>query len=121
MASGEQMPLSGPVQGGGLGQSSSPRGSTEQLTSSALNRMMMEFLAYFGRALVVFYPVYLTGYLGLSISWVLLFMMMVSWWRKNRRWKDARIGGAIDFVDNETQVIHKELSSTLNMASWVCI
>uniref|UniRef100_A0A667YN89 Extended synaptotagmin-like protein 3 n=1 Tax=Myripristis murdjan TaxID=586833 RepID=A0A667YN89_9TELE len=99
--------------------SSSPRGNTEQLTSSALNRMLMEFLAYFGRALVVFYPVYLTGYLGLSISWVLLFMMMVSWWRKNRQWKDARIGGAIDFVDNETQVIHKELSSTLNMASWV--
>jgi hypothetical protein len=27
--------------------------------------------------------VYLTGYLGLSISWVLLGMMMVTWWKKN--------------------------------------
>ncbi|XP_024919535.1 extended synaptotagmin-3 isoform X2 [Cynoglossus semilaevis] len=71
------------------------------------------------RAVLCFYPVYLTGYLGLSVSWVLLVMLMLTWWGKNRQWKDARIGGALDFVDNEKVVINKELQSALQMASWV--
>lgn len=118
MASDGQMKPSGAAEGAGLGGS---HGSTETLSSSAVNRLLMEFLIYFGRAMFVLYPVYLTGYLGLSVSWVLLCMMMVTWWKKNRQWKDARIGTAIDFVDNETQVVHKELESALQMASWVCV
>lgn len=94
-------------------------GSTESLTPSAVNRILMEFLIYFGRAVVVFYPVYLTGYLGFSISWVLLCMLMFTWWQKNRQWKDSRIGCAIDLVENETDVINTELKSSLQMASWV--
>uniref|UniRef100_A0A671VZA3 Extended synaptotagmin-like protein 3 n=1 Tax=Sparus aurata TaxID=8175 RepID=A0A671VZA3_SPAAU len=112
MASDGQMKPSGAAEGAGLGGS---HGSTETLSSSAVNRLLMEFLIYFGRAMFVLYPVYLTGYLGLSVSWVLLCMMMVTWWKKNRQWKDARIGTAIDFVDNETQVVHKELESALQM------
>lgn len=96
------------------------QGSTEQLSASAVNHILMEFLVYFGRALAVFYPVYLTGYLGLSISWVLLCMMMITWWKKNRKWKDIRMDTAIEFLDNEAQVITKELK-TLNMATWVCM
>ncbi|KAJ3591804.1 hypothetical protein NHX12_006936 [Muraenolepis orangiensis] len=79
----------------------------------------MEFMMYAGRALVVLYPVYLTGFLGLSVSWVLLCLVMVTWWKKNRRWKDVRIGTAIDFVDNERLEINRELSTALNMATWV--
>uniref|UniRef100_A0A3Q3W519 C2 domain-containing protein n=1 Tax=Mola mola TaxID=94237 RepID=A0A3Q3W519_MOLML len=90
----------------------------EKLSPSTVNRMLMEFLRYFGRAMVLLYPVYVTGYLGLSISWVLLCMVMATWWKKNRQWKDARIGTAIEFVNNETQVVHKELRSALQMASW---
>lgn len=108
----------GPAEAAGLG--GSIHDSTEKLSPSAVNRILMEFLIYFGRAVVVFYPVYLTGYLGLSISWVLLCMVMITWWKKNRMWKDVRIGTAIEFVDNETNVINKELQSALNMASWVC-
>uniref|UniRef100_A0A4W6G9Z8 Extended synaptotagmin-like protein 3 n=1 Tax=Lates calcarifer TaxID=8187 RepID=A0A4W6G9Z8_LATCA len=119
MASAGQMHPSGPAEGAGLGESLSIHGSTEKLSTSAVNRILMEFLVYFGRAVFVFYPVYLTGYLGLSISWVLLCMVMITWWKKNRQWKDARIGTAIDFVDNETHVINKELHNTLQMASWV--
>ncbi|KAK5861429.1 hypothetical protein PBY51_022826 [Eleginops maclovinus] len=103
----------------GLADSLSIHGSTEKLSPSAVNRILMEFLMYFGRALLLFYPVYLTGYLGLSISWVVLCMVMVTWWKKNRQWKDARIGGAIHFLDNETNVVNKELGSALKMASWV--
>uniref|UniRef100_A0A674B2Z0 Extended synaptotagmin-like protein 3 n=1 Tax=Salmo trutta TaxID=8032 RepID=A0A674B2Z0_SALTR len=85
---------------------------------SVVNQLLMEFLMYFGRALLVFYPVYLTGYLGLSVIWILLCMMLIIWWKKNRKWKDIRIGTAMNFLDNETQVIHNELK-TLNMATWV--
>lgn len=116
-SSGQQYPREGGVLGG---ESLSLHGSTEKLDSSAVNRLLMEVLVYFGRAVLVFYPVYLTGYLGLSISWVLLCMVMATWWKKNRQWKDARIGTALDFVDNETVVVNKELQSALQMASWVC-
>uniref|UniRef100_UPI003AAF52BC extended synaptotagmin-3 n=1 Tax=Centroberyx gerrardi TaxID=166262 RepID=UPI003AAF52BC len=119
MSSAGQMLPSGPVEGGRPGESSTAQGSTEKLSPSAVNQILMEFLAYCGKAIVVFYPVYLTGYLGLSISWVLLCMMMLTWWKKNRKWKDVRIGTAIEFVDNETHVINKELSNALNMATWV--
>lgn len=108
-----------PTGGAGLVDSPSLHGSSDNLNSSAVNRMLMEFLIYFGRAILVLYPVYLTGYLGLSISWVLLCMMMATWWKKNRQWKDARIGTAIDFMDNEAVVVNKELENTLQMASWV--
>ena len=95
-------------------------GGAETLSPAAVNRILMEFLIYFGRAVFVFYPVYLTGFMGLSVSWVLLCMVMITWWKKNRQWKDARIGSAIDFVDNETHVINAELKSALQMATWVC-
>uniref|UniRef100_A0A674B1R1 Extended synaptotagmin-like protein 3 n=1 Tax=Salmo trutta TaxID=8032 RepID=A0A674B1R1_SALTR len=107
----------GTVQGGGFGERSVP-GSTGTLSPSVVNQLLMEFLMYFGRALLVFYPVYLTGYLGLSVIWILLCMMLIIWWKKNRKWKDIRIGTAMNFLDNETQVIHNELK-TLNMATWV--
>uniref|UniRef100_A0A8C3G6K3 Extended synaptotagmin-like protein 3 n=1 Tax=Cyclopterus lumpus TaxID=8103 RepID=A0A8C3G6K3_CYCLU len=103
----------------GLGESLSLHDGTEKLNSSAVNRILMEFLVYFGRAIFVLYPVYLTGYLGLSVSWVLLCMAMATWWKKNRQRKDARIGTAIDFVNNETRVVNQELQSALQMATWV--
>ncbi|XP_077392042.1 extended synaptotagmin-3 [Festucalex cinctus] len=94
-------------------------GSPENVSPSTVNRVVTEFFMYFLRAIMLFYPVYLTGYLGLSVSWLLLCMLMVTWWKKNRQWKDSRIGTAIDFVDNETQVVNTELKNSLQMASWV--
>ncbi|XP_019724899.1 extended synaptotagmin-3 [Hippocampus comes] len=92
---------------------------SEKLSASSVNRILTEFFVYFLRGVVLFYPVYLTGYLGLSISWLLLCMLMVTWWKKNRQWKDSRIGSAIDFVDNEKQVVSTELKTSLQMASWI--
>ncbi|KAK7938881.1 hypothetical protein WMY93_002207 [Mugilogobius chulae] len=89
------------------------------LKSSTVNRVLMEFLMYLGRSVLLLYPVYLTGSLGLSVSWVLLCMLLLTWWSKNREWKEARIGCALELVDNETTVIHKELQSSLQHASWV--
>ncbi|XP_075958918.1 extended synaptotagmin-3 [Anarhichas minor] len=115
-AAGPTYPRAG---AGGLAESLPIHDSAEKLDSSTVNRVLMEFLSYFGRAVLVFYPVYLTGYLGLSISWVLLCMVMATWWKKNRQVKDARIGTAINFVDNETQEVNRELQSGLQMATWV--
>ncbi|KAJ8410630.1 hypothetical protein AAFF_G00195340 [Aldrovandia affinis] len=92
--------------------------SQEEYSVNAINQVLMEFLLYFGRAFLFLYPVYLTGYLGLSISWILLCMMMWTWWRKNRKWKDLRLNTAIDFLENEKCVINNELKS-LNMPAWV--
>lgn len=89
------------------------------LKSSTVNRLLMEFLLYLGRSVLLLYPVYLTGSLGLSVSWVLLCMLLLTWWTKNREWKEARMGCALELVDNETRVIHKELQSSLQHASWV--
>lgn len=95
----------------------SPAG--EALKPSTVNRVLMEFLLYLGRSVLLLYPVYLTGSLGLSVSWVLLVMLLLTWWSKNREWKEARIGCALELVDNETRVIHNELQSSLQHASWV--
>lgn len=75
---------------------------------------------YCGRAVFICYPVYLLGYLGINISWVLLCVFMLTYWKKNRQWKVARITSAIDLVDNEKRAIKTELRSALPMASWVC-
>ncbi|KAJ0070717.1 hypothetical protein NL108_018041 [Boleophthalmus pectinirostris] len=89
------------------------------LKPSTVNRVLMEFLMYLGRSVLLLYPVYLTGSLGLSVSWVLLVMLLLTWWSKNREWKEARIDSALELLDNETRVIHAELQSTLQHASWV--
>lgn len=89
-------------------------------SSSAITQILIDFLIYCGRAMLIFYPVYLIGYLGLSISWVLLCMFVLTYWKKNRQWKDARIGSAFELADSEIQVVNTELKSALQMASWVC-
>ncbi|XP_041858479.1 extended synaptotagmin-3 [Melanotaenia boesemani] len=119
MASATQTYPGAQAEGAERAESLSNHASTERLSASAVNRILMEFMIYIGRALFVIYPVYLTGYLGLSISWVLLCTFMITWWKKNRQRKVARIGSSIDFLDNETDVIHTELKSALQMATWV--
>uniref|UniRef100_A0A669ETI2 Extended synaptotagmin-like protein 3 n=1 Tax=Oreochromis niloticus TaxID=8128 RepID=A0A669ETI2_ORENI len=98
---------------------SSDGSPVKMFSSSAITQILIDFLIYCGRAMLIFYPVYLTGYLGLSISWVLLCMFVLTYWKKNRQWKDARIGSAIELADSEIQVVNTELKSALQMASWV--
>ncbi|CAI5656794.1 extended synaptotagmin-3 isoform X2 [Oreochromis niloticus] len=92
---------------------------TDRLGSSTVNHVIIEFVMYCGRAVFICYPVYLLGYLGINISWVLLCVFMLTYWKKNRQWKVARITSAIELVDNEKRAIKTELRSALPMASWV--
>uniref|UniRef100_A0A3Q4HJC6 Extended synaptotagmin-like protein 3 n=1 Tax=Neolamprologus brichardi TaxID=32507 RepID=A0A3Q4HJC6_NEOBR len=95
----------------------SPLIRVKMFSSSAITQILIDFLIYCGRAMLIFYPVYLTGYLGLSISWVLLCMFVLTYWKKNGQWKDARIGSAMELADSD--VVNTELKSALQMASWV--
>ncbi|XP_030642425.1 extended synaptotagmin-3 [Chanos chanos] len=90
----------------------------DKFSPKDVNRMLLEFLMYMGKALLFFYPVYLTGSLGLSISWILLILVMFTIWKNNRRWKDRRIDTAINFLENESHVIDTELKA-LNMPAWI--
>ncbi|XP_026073997.1 extended synaptotagmin-3-like [Carassius auratus] len=88
------------------------------LSVNDVSQLIMEFLMFITRAIVLCYPVYLTGSLGLSISWILLIMLMWTMWKNNRRWKDQRIDTAIDFLENEKDVIRNELKA-MNMPAWI--
>uniref|UniRef100_A0A3Q4HFK7 Extended synaptotagmin-like protein 3 n=1 Tax=Neolamprologus brichardi TaxID=32507 RepID=A0A3Q4HFK7_NEOBR len=98
MASTGQLPPSNPAQGARSRES--PLIRVKMFSSSAITQILIDFLIYCGRAMLIFYPVYLTGYLGLSISWVLLCMFVLTYWKKNGQWKDARIGSAMELADN---------------------
>uniref|UniRef100_A0A3P9CHR7 SMP-LTD domain-containing protein n=1 Tax=Maylandia zebra TaxID=106582 RepID=A0A3P9CHR7_9CICH len=91
---------------------------TDRLSSSTVNHVIIEFVMYCGRAVFICYPVYLLGYLGINISWVLLCVFMLTYWKKNRQWKVARITSAIDLVDNEKRAIKTELRSALPMVQF---
>ncbi|RXM33977.1 Extended synaptotagmin-3 [Acipenser ruthenus] len=75
-------------------------------------------LIHFGKVFLYLFPVYLVGYLGLSISWVLFALMLWMWWKRNRTSKLARFAAAVDFLDNERHVITEGLKE-LNMPAWV--
>ncbi|XP_018611190.2 extended synaptotagmin-3 [Scleropages formosus] len=92
--------------------------SKKEFNATAVNHILMEFVLHCGRLLLILYPVYLTGYLGLSISWVLLCVMIWTWWGKNQKHKNIRMDVAVDFLENEKCVISKEMK-TLNMPAWV--
>ncbi|XP_041929455.1 extended synaptotagmin-3 [Alosa sapidissima] len=92
--------------------------TTEQFSVKDVNRILMEFLMYLVRILIVCYPVYLTGYFGLSISWVLLSLLLWTKWRNNRKWKEMRLDTAVGFLENEEQVINKEVKA-LNDPAWI--
>lgn len=95
-----------------------PGTNSGRLTPADLSIIIFEFLWYMGKALMVFYPVYLTGAFGLSISWILLSLLLWSLWEKNRKNKDVRIDSAISFLENESHVIKNEMKA-LNMPAWV--
>uniref|UniRef100_A0A8C2G383 Extended synaptotagmin-3-like n=1 Tax=Cyprinus carpio TaxID=7962 RepID=A0A8C2G383_CYPCA len=100
------------------GQEASISTGDPGLSVKDVNQLIMEFLMFMMRAIVLCYPVYLTGSLGLSISWILLSMLVWTMWKNNRRGKDQRIDTAIDFLENEKDVISTELRA-MNMPAWV--
>ncbi|XP_062070112.1 extended synaptotagmin-3 [Lepus europaeus] len=82
------------------------------------SQLLPELYAFVARVLFYLAPVYLAGYLGLSITWLLLGALLWMWWRRNRRGKLGRLAAAFEFLDNERQFISRELLGQ-HLPAWI--
>ncbi|KAK2507252.1 hypothetical protein MC885_008462 [Smutsia gigantea] len=82
------------------------------------SQLLPEFYTFVARVLFYLAPVYLAGYLGLSITWLLLGALLWMWWRRNRRGKLSRLAAAFEFLDNERQFISRELRDQ-HLPAWI--
>lgn len=82
------------------------------------SQLLPELYAFVARVLFYLAPVYLAGYLGLSITWLLLGAGLWMWWRRNRRGKLGRLAAAFEFLDNERHFISRELLGQ-HLPAWV--
>ncbi|XP_064420030.1 extended synaptotagmin-3-like isoform X2 [Latimeria chalumnae] len=108
---------------GGSSSSSSGGGSEpsdleEGEQPGAVNQLVLEMLVYLGRALVYLFPVYLAGYLGLSLSWVLLGLFLWMSWRRKRKGKQGRLTNALELLEDEKVTIAKQISQQ-ELPPWV--
>ncbi|KAG8511454.1 Extended synaptotagmin-3 [Galemys pyrenaicus] len=81
-------------------------------------QLLPQLYTFVMRVLFYLAPVYLAGYLGLSILWLLFGALLWMWWRRNRRGKLGRLAAAFEFLDNERQFISRELRGQ-HLPAWV--
>ncbi|XP_054451808.1 extended synaptotagmin-3 [Pteronotus mesoamericanus] len=82
------------------------------------SQLLPELYTFVTRVLFYLVPVYLAGYMGLSIIWLLLGALLWMWWRRNRRGKLGRLAAAFEFLENERQFISRELLGQ-NLPAWI--
>ncbi|XP_045713080.1 extended synaptotagmin-3 [Phyllostomus hastatus] len=82
------------------------------------SQLLPELYTFVARVLFYLVPVYLAGYVGLSIIWLLLGALLWMWWRRNRRGKLGRLAAAFEFVENERQFISRELLGQ-HLPAWI--
>ncbi|XP_060683138.1 extended synaptotagmin-3-like isoform X2 [Hemiscyllium ocellatum] len=78
---------------------------------------LMDLLTQFAKAFSYLFPVYLTGYFGLSLTWIAFGLILWIWWKRNRGWKFARWQTALQFLEDEKFVITNEIKQDL--PAWV--
>ncbi|XP_077347264.1 extended synaptotagmin-2 isoform X1 [Lithobates pipiens] len=72
----------------------------------------------FAKTLVLIFPVYVLGYFGLSFSWLLVALLFLSWWKKNRGSKTSRWHRALAFLENEEKTVQQKIG-TADLPAWV--
>lgn len=102
--------------GGPGGQGRSQRAPGPELRLST--QLLPELYTFVVRVLFYLAPVYLAGYLGLSVTWLLLGALLWMLWRRNRRGKLGRLEAAFEFLNNERQFISRELLGQ-HLPAWV--
>uniref|UniRef100_A0A9L0I4N5 Extended synaptotagmin 3 n=1 Tax=Equus asinus TaxID=9793 RepID=A0A9L0I4N5_EQUAS len=107
------MPAEEPCAPGALGTQREP-GPEPRLSS----QLLPELYTFVARVLFYLAPIYLAGYLGLSITWLLLGALLWTWWRRNRRGKLGRLAAAFEFLNNERQFISRELRGQ-HLPAWI--
>ncbi|XP_066441449.1 extended synaptotagmin-2 isoform X3 [Eleutherodactylus coqui] len=75
-------------------------------------------LYQFAKTFVLIFPVYVLGYLGLSFSWLLLALVFLMWFKKNKGGKSSRLQRALAFLENEEKTIKHSISSA-ELPAWV--
>lgn len=81
-------------------------------------QLLPELYSFVARVLFYLAPVYLAGYLGLSVTWLLLGALLWMWWRRNRRGKLGRLEAAFEFLEHEREFISRELRGQ-HLPAWV--
>lgn len=81
-------------------------------------QLLPELYGFVARVLFYLAPVYLAGYLGLSVTWLLLGALLWMWWRRNRRGKLGRLEAAFEFLEHEREFISRELRGQ-HLPAWV--
>lgn len=81
-------------------------------------QLLPELYSFVARVLFYLAPVYLAGYLELSITWLLLGALLWMWWRRNRRGKLGRLEAAFEFLEHEREFISRELRGQ-HLPAWV--
>ncbi|XP_072268710.1 extended synaptotagmin-2 isoform X2 [Pyxicephalus adspersus] len=72
----------------------------------------------FAKTFVIIFPVYVLGYFGLSFSWLLIALVFLSWWKKNKGNKSSRWHRALAFLENEEKAVKQKIS-THDLPAWV--
>ncbi|KAM4706052.1 extended synaptotagmin-2 isoform 2-T2 [Rhinophrynus dorsalis] len=72
----------------------------------------------FAKTFVIIFPVYVLGYFGFSFSWLLIVLVFLIWWRKNKGNKSSRLHRALAFLENEEKSV-KHTISTSDLPAWV--
>lgn len=83
-------------------------------------QLLPELYGFVARVLFYLAPVYLAGYLGLSVTWLLLGALLWMWWRRNRRGKLGRLEAAFEFLEHEREFISRELRGQ-HLPAWVSL
>ncbi|XP_063122511.1 extended synaptotagmin-3 isoform X3 [Rattus norvegicus] len=81
-------------------------------------QLLPELYSFVARVLFYLAPVYLAGYLGLSVTWLLLGALLWMWWRRNRRGKLGRLEAAFEFLEHEREFISRELRGQ-HLPAWI--
>ncbi|XP_069815007.1 extended synaptotagmin-2 isoform X3 [Dendropsophus ebraccatus] len=72
----------------------------------------------FAKTFVLIFPVYVLGYLGLSFSWLLIALLCLMWFRKNKGSKSSRLHRALAFLENEEKAVKHHISHA-DLPAWV--
>eukprot|EP00061_Rhincodon_typus_P013631 g40136.t1 len=74
---------------------------------------LMDLLTQFAKAFGYLFPVYLTGYFGLSLTWIAFGLIVWIGWKRNRGWKFARWQTALQLLEDEKFAITNEIKQDL--------
>eukprot|EP00079_Xenopus_tropicalis_P036558 XP_017950329.1 PREDICTED: extended synaptotagmin-2-A [Xenopus tropicalis] len=72
----------------------------------------------FSKTFVLIFPVYVLGYFGLSFSWLLIALVLLVWWRKNKGNKNSRLYRALAFLESEEKSVKHHIAS-IDLPAWV--